>query len=571
MESEEEDDNLPSSQEYIDKESVASNFNHNITQDLEDETLPPSEQLFDNTYELKFESLEKQITLEDADYSECPPAYIKPLKEMLYEYEDCFSKSKLDLQTTTLCEAPLPTIPGRIVQQKVRRLPPHKYQFAMQAIKQLQASGVVRKSDSPWRSNVVLVPKPTGKDEDRENTNASKLTGDQNYSKLYRICLDFRELNTCLQFPQQTSFTTVDEILYKLKNKVVISMDISSAFFIIPIKEEDKHKTAFWVNNNAYEFNVAVMGLKSSPYHLNKFIEKAFNQSTYDKLISQLSPEERKMLPDSFQEIFISYFDDFFVYADNYEKAILALKIILQASRLANIKFSAEKTTFLTKKCKVLGYHYNTETLHLTMNKNKASAFENMKKPSSLYELHSRLASFQYQQAFLPFIKHILYPLNFLLSKKIFQWTEVEERAWQTAITLTKLNIQLTIPEPTDTLLLTTDASKVAASAVLFTVKNDQLHLVSATSKYFSTADLRKCSYFLEAISLAYGIKSFAPYLLNCQSKVLIYTDAKALIYAKRMSTHSILLNNTLTYLTNFVSIAKLEIIPPPRSSECFS
>jgi negative regulator of genetic competence, sporulation and motility len=104
----------------------------------------------------------------------------------------------------------------------------------MQAIKQLQASGEVRESDSAWRSNVVLVPKPTGKDEDRENTNASKLTGDQNFSKLYRICLDFRELNTCLQFPQQTSFTTVDEILYKLKNKVVISMDISSAFFIIP-------------------------------------------------------------------------------------------------------------------------------------------------------------------------------------------------------------------------------------------------------------------------------------------------------------------------------------------------
>ena len=91
-------------------------------------------------------------------------------------------------------------------------------------------------------------------------------------------------------------------------------MDISSAFFIIPLKEEDKHKTAFWVNNNAYKFNVAVMGLKSSPYHLNKFIEKAFNQTTYDELVNRLTAAERKMLPDSFQDIFISYFDDFFVF-----------------------------------------------------------------------------------------------------------------------------------------------------------------------------------------------------------------------------------------------------------------
>ncbi len=46
------------------------------------------------------------------------------------------------------------------ITQRVRRLPPHKYNFAIQAIKQLQESGVVRESDSPWRSNVVLVPKP---------------------------------------------------------------------------------------------------------------------------------------------------------------------------------------------------------------------------------------------------------------------------------------------------------------------------------------------------------------------------------------------------------------------------
>jgi hypothetical protein len=120
------------------------------------------------------------------------------------------------------------------------------------------------------------------------------------------------------------------------------------------------------------------------------------------------------------------------------------------------------------------------------------------------------------------------------------------------------------VPDTHDTLVLTTDASKVAAAAVLFRVRSDKLELVSATSKYFSTADLGKSSYFLEAIALAYGIKCFSAYLLNCQSKVLIYTDAKALIFAKRMSTHSILLNNTLTYLTNFVSIAKVQLYHLP-------
>jgi hypothetical protein len=68
----------------------------------------------------------------------------------------------------------------------------------------------------------------------------------------------------------------------------------------------------------------------------------------------------------------------------------------------------------------------------------------------------------------------------------------------------------------------------------------------------------------LESIVLSFGLKSFASYILNCTSKVLIFTDAKSLIYAKRNSTHSILLNSTLTYLQNFVSLVNVEIYHVP-------
>ncbi len=44
--------------ENEDAAPMAYHFNHNIEADFENETLPPSEQFFDNTYELKFESLE---------------------------------------------------------------------------------------------------------------------------------------------------------------------------------------------------------------------------------------------------------------------------------------------------------------------------------------------------------------------------------------------------------------------------------------------------------------------------------------------------------------------------------
>ena len=35
----------------------------------------------------------------------------------------------------------------------------------------------------------------------------------------------------------------------------------------IPIREEAKQKTSFWVNDKMFEFSVPVTGLKSSHYH----------------------------------------------------------------------------------------------------------------------------------------------------------------------------------------------------------------------------------------------------------------------------------------------------------------
>ena len=112
--------------------------------------------------------------------------------------------------------------------------------------------------------------------------------------------------------------------------------------------------------------------------------------------------------------------------------------------------------------------------------------------------------------------------------------------------------------------MLTTDASKIAASANLFREKNGKLELVAVNSKFFSTTDLNKCSYVLESIALAYGLKIYSAYLLNCTGTIKIFTDAKSLIYAKRNATHSILLNSALTYITNLVSLVNIEIYHRP-------
>jgi hypothetical protein len=79
--------------------------------------------------------------------------------------------------------------------------------------------GVVSESDSEWRSNVVMVPKPQS-GELRENSKSDMLDKSKKV-ELYRICLDLRELNNSLVFPKHVQFVNLETLLHKLKNKVL--------------------------------------------------------------------------------------------------------------------------------------------------------------------------------------------------------------------------------------------------------------------------------------------------------------------------------------------------------------
>ena len=73
-----------------------------------------------------------------------------------------------------------------------------------------------------------------------------------------------------------------------------------------------------------------------------------------------------------------------------------------------------------------------------------------------------------------------------MLRKNEFRWTEIEELSWQLLKQVATLNLRLTVPDPQDNLVLTTDASKIAASANLFCKKDGKLESVAVNSKFFS-------------------------------------------------------------------------------------
>ncbi|CAF4586152.1 unnamed protein product, partial [Didymodactylos carnosus] len=99
----------------------------------------------------------------------------------------------------------------------------------------MSASNQIRPSTSPWSSPVLLVKKKDGD---------------------YRFVVDYRKLNN----------VTVKDSLKQLSgHSYFTKLDLKSGYFQIPIREDDKQKTAFITTIGLWEFNVLPQGLKNAP------------------------------------------------------------------------------------------------------------------------------------------------------------------------------------------------------------------------------------------------------------------------------------------------------------------
>ena len=125
--------------------------------------------------------------------------------------------------------------------QSYRRIPPSMIEEVKQHLEQLLAGGVIRKSKSPWSSNVVLVQNKNGK---------------------LRMCVDYRMLN------QRSVKDAKDRgsIRYSTWSKSFSTIDMKSGYHQVKMEEIHKERTAFTVVTlRFYEYCKMPFGLNNSP------------------------------------------------------------------------------------------------------------------------------------------------------------------------------------------------------------------------------------------------------------------------------------------------------------------
>ena len=153
-----------------------------------------------------------------------------------------FSKRDSDIGDCDMIRHRIDLLDDTPFKQKHRRIPPAMIDEFRKHLEELLSSGVIRKSKSPWASNVVLVRKKKWK---------------------LRLCVDYWMLNK-RTVKDSYALPRIEEVFDILNGaKLFSTIDMKSGYHQASVEDQHKCRTAFTVGPlGFYEYKNAIWTFK---------------------------------------------------------------------------------------------------------------------------------------------------------------------------------------------------------------------------------------------------------------------------------------------------------------------
>ncbi|XP_042972766.1 uncharacterized protein LOC122304569 [Carya illinoinensis] len=418
--------------------------------------------------------------IEKPTQTHSPSSISPPIQHLLDLYPDLFT-SPTSLPPHRSQDHSIPLIPGtQPISVRPYRYPYFQKDEIEKIIKELLESGVVRPSQSPYSSPVLLVRKADG---------------------TWRLCVDYCALNN-VTVKDKYLIPVVEELMDELHGAQVFSkLDLRSGYHQIRVKPEDIPKTAFKTHEGHYEFLVMPFGLTNAP-------------STFQSLMNRVfKPHLRKFI--------LVFFYDILIYSRDEEAHLLHLQLTFDILRANQLYAKLSKCAFACLEVAYLGHLISGQGVRADPEKIKAML--NWPPPQSLKALRGFLGLTGYYRRFVKGYEAITATLTNLLKKDSFTWDETAQAAFDKLKTAMSEPPVLALPNFLKPFVIECDASGEAIGAVLMQAGRP----IAFFSQALKGRSLRLSTYEKEFLALVSAVQKWRHYLLGQQ--FIVKTDHQSL------------------------------------------
>lgn len=372
---------------------------------------------------------------------------------------------------------------NEVVYYRPYRLAPIERDKVDQIVKELIEKQIIRESDSPFASPVILVKKKDGSD---------------------RMCVDYRALNKILE-KDRFPLPLIEDQIDKLgRAKYFISIDMKNGFYQIPVSPDSIKYTAFVTPSGHYEFIKMPFGICNGPPVFQRAIAKAVQHLKY----------------------LLVYIDDILIPFSSIEEGLCYLEETIQALSSAGFTINLEKCKFFVDNIEYLGRNISQEGVRPS--KSKIAALVDSPIPKNIKQVRQFMGLASYFRKFVPcFAARTACITKLLKNNQKWEWGYEQDAARKYVIKHLSSQPLLTIFDPTLPTELYTDASSIGYGAILIQRVDKIKRVIAYYSKRTTPAESKYCSYDLETLAIYNALKHFRVYLLGI--KFQIFTDCNSI------------------------------------------
>jgi hypothetical protein len=375
-----------------------------------------------------------------------------------------------------------------------RRLSYSEQSSLRNIIDELLTENIIRPSNSPYSSPIVLVKKK---------------------SKGFRLCVDYRELNKIIvkdNFPAPL----IDDQLDRLKDKKIFtSLDLKDGFHHVRMNESSIPYTAFVTPIGQYEYLRMPFGLSNSPRVFNRYIRFIFHD-----LISRGD--------------LLVYLDDMLIATRSFPEHFKILSEVFCLAAKHKLRFNFDKCSFGYCEVEYLGYIVNEHGIRPSTK--HIDAMLTYPTPKNQKQVRQFLGLASYFRRFINNFSIIAKPLYDLVKKNVdFAFGEQEQEIFKYLTSVLTKTPVLAIYSPTAETELHCDASSSGFGAILLQKQPDnKFKPVFYFSQRTSPVESKYHSFELECLAVVYAIKRFHVYLYGISFKVMTDCDSFRLTLNKQ-------------------------------------